>query len=277
MANRLATWILSTALVLGSAGCSEEHKQEPLEEQTKTTQTAVKTEANQYLENFPENIPGAGNIKKNETEGAERCLVHIKQMHDNPASHHIPTKDEILSREYKIRQDNKIIPPEYGVLLIQNIYQGVNDSQKGIYQILETITQQGQEVLMEGVFDRDNIDKMNAEFSDFYLRELKRLKRTGYFNTREEYEYIPGAIIKLAAEGRLRAVPAEKSQFCHNRYNIEGREDALLELISQSGNPYSISVYGSGHNFYDNIQEWNEKHPDNKISLIEVTPESHIK
>ena len=43
-----------------------------------------KTAANQYLHNFPINIPGAGTITRYEVDGATRCLVHIRQLHRPP-------------------------------------------------------------------------------------------------------------------------------------------------------------------------------------------------
>ena len=43
-----------------------------------------KTAANQYLHNFPTNIPGAGTITRYEVDGAKHCLVHIRQLHHPP-------------------------------------------------------------------------------------------------------------------------------------------------------------------------------------------------
>ena len=39
------------------------------------------TEANRFLEEFPDMMHGAGEVRKYRTSGAKKCLVHILQMH----------------------------------------------------------------------------------------------------------------------------------------------------------------------------------------------------
>ncbi|MBD3247013.1 hypothetical protein GF378_00130 [Candidatus Pacearchaeota archaeon] len=51
-------------------------------------------------------------------------------------------------------------------------------------------------------------------------------------------------------------------------------ENALLNIAAEENNPFALTVYGSKHNFKDNIEQWNKKYPDKKYSLIEVTPKN---
>ena len=74
---------------------------------------------------------------------------------------------------------------------------------------------------------------------------------------------------------------------------MDDREDSTLEIITKQDKPIAILVYGGLHAFggkescgedyslddrisyCDNIAEWNKKHPEEKMSLIEITPESY--
>jgi hypothetical protein len=86
----------------------------------------------------------------------------------------------------------------------------------------------------------------------------------------------------LELEGKIKEIPAETKKGLDNatRYGtdktvLEDRENIALEIISKSKNPLDILIYGGAHQFGDNINEWNEKNPGKKYSLIEVTPENY--
>lgn len=50
----------------------------------------------------------------------------------------------------------------------------------------------------------------------------------------------------------------------------EKREDAILESVSQRAEKNILIMMGASHSFIENIQDWNDAHPDKKIQLIEV-------
>ena len=60
-----------------------------------------------------------------------------------------------------------------------------------------------------------------------------------------------------------------------DRLVFDAREDVALDIISKNPNQMNVMVYGGAHKFEDNIHEWNQRNPDKKYSLIEVTPESY--
>ena len=51
---------------------------------------------------------------------------------------------------------------------------------------------------------------------------------------------------------------------------MDGRENALLEITKNVN--VAVTVFGAAHDWKDNIEEWNKKHPNDKYGLIVVTP-----
>lgn len=72
------------------------------------------------------------------------------------------------------------------------------------------------------------------------------------------------------------------------------RENYLLERIVKRGEPYGVVIYGARHawggaescgpaysldgrlSLEDNIATWNKNHPNQKFSLIEITPQNYV-
>ena len=50
----------------------------------------------------------------------------------------------------------------------------------------------------------------------------------------------------------------------------EEAEDVALEILTQSVQKISPLVFGRAHSFIDNIERYNEEHPDDQINLIEL-------
>lgn len=103
---------------------------------------------------------------------------------------------------------------------------------------------------------------------------------------------VRGAEVRLRVEGKLELRIGEdeelnrKSNQIVLRYHLidpkisqkviyEDREDKLLEIIHQDEEDIAITVFGGGHDFRDNIRNWNRKNPNHKYSLIVITPESY--
>ena len=53
-------------------------------------------------------------------------------------------------------------------------------------------------------------------------------------------------------------------------YALNKREEALLEILSKDSSVNQYVLYGAKHQLLDNIEEWNEKHPNSKFSLDEI-------
>ena len=138
--------------------------------------------------------------------------------------------------------------------------------------------------------DTNSLEKYKAELS----QELADLKKREY-NTEIAPPVINGAAEKMFCEGKIKIIPVETlranveagmladdvrngikvyvDEF--NKKAMQQREDIALEMISKSPDQICFLVYGAGHYFGDNINEWNLQHPNNKYSLIEITPESY--
>jgi len=263
-------------------GCRKKQKTDDLESKVSGKEEPQRTitPANQILRDFPEQITGAGEIAKYETAGAKYCLVHIKQMH--------PTEEEQTASELADKlKDEKAT----NVLLdmVKYRWEKTNECQREIYFILDSLRQT---IGLEELRPESVTKEYGREaYQEFYKRILTRALAECYPTIEEmdehmtEYQFAPGAHILLGMQEKLRILPGEKSslnrQAHENRKNgtdntatHEAREDYLLALGADPENPLIISPYGIRHNFLDNIKKWNEQHPDEKYSLIEVVPRS---
>ncbi len=53
------------------------------------------------------------------------------------------------------------------------------------------------------------------------------------------------------------------------------RENDLIQRAGSSGKKVNITVFGGGHDFMDNLEDWNARHPDKAFSLVVVTPRNY--
>lgn len=206
--------------------------------------------ANKLHREFPSDIPGARKVEKlPNLKGAKKCLVHIRQAHKG-----IGISDD--EKEYVINVQKDI----YSILSHLNLHHGVS------------------EVYNEGNFVRDD------EFDIFLafhpgVKQLTEIRK----DLEGEERFLEGAEVVLANEGKISLNPGETIQKHYdamrerNYENIfVGRENTALGLISLSANPLDILIYGGLHYFGDNIYQWNKDNPDQRFTLIEVTPKSYV-
>ena len=86
---------------------------------------------------------------------------------------------------------------------------------------------------------------------------------------------VSGKIELRGAEDRaafLAAIEAFDNGLKDTRVVQEKREDGLLEIISKDDIAFAVAMYGAAHDWRDTIDRWNSSHPDQKFSLIEITP-----
>src|SRR3989344_4089070 len=195
----------------------------------------------------PEKVPGAGVIEDYNVEGAKYQLVHIRQRHKSP--------DE---KEQNSEKDIRETVP----------------CQKDIYQIILELNSRGvKEVYLEGLFE-ENEKGVNDYLQDNIGKEVKRLSEVV-----ESSEYQKWY---KEVEGKIRLIASE-NQFIRERggdFEKKEREEYLLKKIvedskkspKQGTQRIAVVVYGAGHEFLDNIQEWNKSHQDEKFSLKTITP-----
>jgi hypothetical protein len=141
------------------------------------------------------------------------------------------------------------------------------------------------------------------------LNELISRKKT--LDDLKSDQLVRGAPFILACEGKISLLAAERDDIYNQALStlkkvkgnlltrgaaisiLDDREDALLETIAGRKDRIAVVVLGGGHAFggrysfgenyisekrisvFDNIAKWNNSHPTEKFSLIEITPESY--
>src|SRR3989344_754170 len=279
------------------------------------------TVANQSLDAFPTEIPGAERVEKYKITGADKTLVHIKQIHlvEN-IKENSPEWEEIVHVQSEIYQILDSLNLNYGLKTVYD--EGVspelmelvegNRTLKRMRSGLEDITldfcsrrlleleelkrdptQLSLSAYLRYPDDKNCLQRYSLEIDDEIsslkedIDEIKRMV--------EENKIIYGAALKMFDEGRIQILPAETlranllasviaddvlsgkpvSEKFYDEYVMKNREDLVLSFISESADPINFLVYGGGHWFGDNINQWNKKHPDKKYSLIEIVHRSY--
>jgi hypothetical protein len=274
MKNKLMNWLLTGVLIAGaSIGCWKQESKEPLEKRVTSAQVETPplvgpsvpeiTEANKYLRGFPEQIRGAGKIEKHETLGAKYCLVHVKQTHF-------------------VNLGAGKLDPSALKFYESQMLEPANKIQKDLADILISFISEGRkEIYSEGLCSSYTSSQSALEYS---IRNSHIAKKLGITpnEVMKKYPYISGAEYILSATGNVKLLPADSRELNATALRTktkkamcDDREDHFLKTMADSGKTSSIVVYGSAHNFYDNIELWNKKNPDKKISLIEVVPKSY--
>jgi hypothetical protein len=264
------------------------------------------TEANRFLRSFPEKLDREPKVIKCEVEGAQHCLVHILQSHyadpdkmeESLLSDGVEP-DNVLEEMLKTYQSiNRVQRDIYHIIrdllkrgIINEVYtEGLcekdrnHETWRDIYVVdrcnLARIGLVGGEK-QDGSAD----PRAKLYMGDYYMRLFFLYPRSGNFeieSNEENVVYIPGADKLLSLEKRLHFKPGESEELNrlansavyadHFAYLQKRREDYVLQLIANSEMPYSFVIYGGAHNFFDNIDVWNGKNSDNKLSLITITP-----
>jgi len=158
---------------------------------------------------------------------------------------------------------------------------------KNIYQILDYFVNRGaDEVYLESNFaDEETMEK---------LRDID------YSSLSVDEQYFHGGARVLGREGKLNLLAPETFKGSSEGYRallryldkkdtltkeqvkdlyrliFDERENIALDLISRNENPMNLLVFGGQHMFINNVYYWNQKYPDKKYSLVEVTPDSYF-
>ena len=53
---------------------------------------------------------------------------------------------------------------------------------------------------------------------------------------------------------------------------FNAREDFLLQHLQEERQRVHVVVYGGLHDFADNIERWNQTHPDQESGLMNISP-----
>lgn len=209
---------------------------------------AISPEA--IVRTFPpaQKIPGAHAILRYPCEGARHCLIHIRNFHG--------------SADMSAKTANV-----------------VDEVQDDIVAILRTLMEMPETRLerayVEGMIRHDGmVFGTLADAASTSLISPETAVATASWQSGLKLVPAENADVYSRALESIQANTAVDSPI--RRENIlSDRENALLEIIAERGDPVAMTVYGGFHDWSDNIRVWNRRHPDHKFGLIEITPSSY--
>ena len=202
------------------------------------------TPAEDIVDDFPTEIPGARSVIPYEVDGAKYVLAHVKLLHSAAKGKLGPAQAAILDAE--VEKVGKDIEKTLGFLTDEY-------SLTGYYP--------------EGGFTDEGVEERLA-YSDRINPGVVELVANGKRGVSRIWFGINQPTLQYQFPSEVRA----------DRQNedwVEQREDRLLELITARDDPLAVTIYGGGHEWKNNVDAWNTIHPDAKVALIEIFP-SHF-
>ncbi len=121
-----------------------------------------------------------------------------------------------------------------------------------------------------------------------YLAQAGQAEITGAENTTVllQIDELTAQIQALEFQSRTERNPGQKSiiddrcgdlKMQREHLIMEGREDALIQLVRKDGNPAAITVFGGSHDWKNNVEDWNKDHPEEQFGLIVITPKAYAR
>lgn len=259
---------LTTAL-LAAAGMGEVHADERTD--------LVKT----YVENFPkaEEFPHIQVVKKDAREGARHILIHMRMMHWHPFEDNPESNEKVRICQTQWKKALEAMINDRRIQLKAVYAEGIIANNSRLYSkpldvdaiIMNHNTVPPPPPLPVTIADKE------AQITDQNRTMQLPLLIKG------------GADYELQAQGKLSLLAVEfqdvkdltwEAQYegWHDirTYMFDRREDAALEIMVGNDDPGGFVFYGAAHDWRDNIDRWNEAHPDHAFSLIEMTPDCLI-
>ncbi len=264
---------LTGAAILATLGGLILSKADSLRDNPKGLERTViqTTEANRQLRAFPDDFGEYGTVRKYEVPGARHCLAQIRQMHFAE----LGMPESVKNNPELIKKCRDIYAKSFSK---------TNKCQQDIFFILDKLSQKGyNELRLEGVNSALSKEDIDEEYS-LVLRRAFYLSGEG-IGSFQEHLFLPGAGLMIGKMGKMKILPAERLEthkaaledINNKKSTHDVREDVLLGLIDESGEPFTIVVYGGNHNFMDNIDRWNKRYPTKTFSSVRVTPKNYKK
>lgn len=220
------------------------------------------------IDQYPEHIDGASVIDKYFVEGSKYVLVHVKQIHSVPS---MIDYDGVVDCQNDIINIFKDIEGKENVLVEGNsTYKTMLDLAEHEFERYKKFNEQGVE------FASDKELEVREERLNRYMRELEsgKIEKYGSMNATNVLEYQDEIEFYKAENHDINVKRCAEAKYEGIGKWNEKAEDLVVEYASQIGEekPFVYTVFGSSHSFKNNIDNWNETHPESKMSLIEITP-----
>lgn len=278
--------VVGLALNLFSVGSQGQVYQKPHKKQIPIEQT----EAERIFAQFPNTLSGAAKVEKYPVTNAQKVLVHLRNAHDGwYGGGQLPTNH--VAYPYVVQTQQEIYQ------ILTNVVSALNiDAIYSEGHFLDDFAQDAFAQERRSVVERDKKDLETYAADRYRTDVIPRIVLTKNIHTR-------GTELKEALwKGQEVVLEENVTLGRYIKYVIDDREDGVLQRVSESKDPLAVLVYGGGHLFggtntcgkayreamsrskddlekvmyklnKDNIDAWNTAHPDEKYSLIEVTPE----
>jgi len=268
-----------------------------------------KSQAEEFLENFPFKMPGVAKVEKFPVKDAKRCLVHIRLVHEYPFMDEFtqhPQAQELLK---KIRPEKRKVLETLTALIAKQgelkALQFAQDLKKVLEHLstnhtVDTVYVEGWHIEQERVLAQMSTDlkKGNEVMNNMQreiaqerdperAKELQQALNELQSSRNDLLKSLPAfhlALFEFTQKRQLRIRAAESSKahgeaMAHLRNTLspsdeklhKDREDALLQIVSNNDDVIAVTIYGGAHDWSDNINEWNRTNAD-KFNYIRITP-----
>lgn len=243
--------------------------------------------AEEFLRAFPAaaDIPGIAEVELVNHPGATKVLCVFEQLHyvDNLKQRDVPLVENAqtnLLRAYRSLKGNPQIA--FNHLFVEGVYHDAPDEIIAIKrrQLLEStqyLRDQG-DITRTGTIDVNTMPGFLSNLDPFTKR-LEFISTLGWIGA-AEFLGFQGGITVLGAENKeyyLKTFELEKSgtQDEVDHYLYDMRENALIGYAAASDRDVCYSVYGCGHNFKDNVAQYNTNSAT-PFALIVLRPQAVI-
>jgi len=258
---------------------------------------------------YMKDIPCAGRVEKHGPKEAKKTLVHVRQIHKTNSTQEGKLREKAAKHEglTKLVEDSLQAANATATVCQMDIYEILDYlSQHGLQNVYQDglmDSDDNSEALKRTLEAREKCLTAKARI-ELYAKNKERFRQVLSVEDFDKLErnykimqesllkaegelYLRGASEILAAERKIRLLPAEDKRIHDLASEVlkgetgdverakqysNAREDFVLKRFSNSPDEVGCVVYGSAHDFRDNIDKWNQENPLNQISLVEITP-----
>lgn len=215
-----------------------------------------------FLENFPVHelaeMPALADIRMQVLEKSQRLLIHILQLHVRDLNEPGQIPQEIERVQQHVYEILTFLHRHEHVRL-QEIY-GENLNESAEKQANKNVA-----IVRRGEADPDQKQMRASAMLRIAVATGIQLRAA---DNKEIVARAQELAIKEHSEGKL--TETELKEFATVS---ERRESHLLKLITKQANSrIAVTVFGGYHDFKNNVEEWNAKHPEDAFGLMTITP-----
>lgn len=133
---------------------------------------------------------------------------------------------------------------------------------------------------LKNPFNSSEFQEYKQKVMDFLSSSEKKFGKDGiYFYLGAVFKaYYDGDVNILSSEGKTYIIAQEAGIKTHTDIkSMNVREEETLKVITDKKTDQKITplVFGSAHDFSDNIRDYNSQHPNDTLNLIKIETEQH--